>query len=198
VPASLAQANRPPRKWPFDVFLVLNSEGHQDLGFLPILVAGIVLFGVSPLLTGSDIGIAALNLLAFAVLLGALRAAKVRGRWFRAAAGLGAFGWLLVAMAAVEISDLGGPRFVLTYGFWVVAPIAVLVRVTRDRVVTANTIYGAITAYILFGMLLGFQYTRSRRFRPARSRSRASRRTITQRISSTIALSHKRRLASVT
>ncbi|HEY5638784.1 MAG TPA: ion channel [Dehalococcoidia bacterium] len=135
-----------------------HSSGHQDSGFLPVLVAAIVMFAVSPAMADSDLGVAALNLLAFAVLLGALRAAGVAGRWLTAAAGLGTFAGLLAVLAAFDLADLGGPRIVLTYGLWIVAPLAVLVRVTRDKSVTMNTIYGAITAYLLFGMLLGFQY----------------------------------------
>lgn len=117
-----------------------------------------MMFVVSPVMADSDTGVAALNVLAFAVLLGALRASGVTERLFRTAAALGAFGAMLGMLAAFDVSDLGGPRVVLTYGLWIVAPIVVLVRVTRDRRVTMNTIYGAITAYFLFGMLMGFQY----------------------------------------
>jgi hypothetical protein len=39
-----------------------------------------------------------------------------------------------------------------------VAPIAVLARVLQDRRVTANTVYGALTAYFLIGLFWGFMY----------------------------------------
>ncbi len=136
-----------------------TTSSHQELGFLPVLVAAVLVFAVSPVLADSDLGLAVLNLLAFPVLLGALRASGVTGRLFRVAAGVGGVAALLAVLdAAAGVEVLSGPGTVVTYGLWGVAPIAVLARVIRDRQVTLNTIYGAVTAYFLFGMLMGFQY----------------------------------------
>lgn len=135
------------------------ANGHQGPGFLAVLVAALAMFGVSPVLSGSDAGNVALNLFAFAVLVGALWASHVPGRWLRLAALLGGSAWLLTVFAAAGADVLVGPRIIITYALWIAAPIAVLVRVIRDRRITLNTIYGAINAYVLFGLLMGFQYT---------------------------------------
>ncbi len=128
-------------------------------GFLPVLVAAVLMFVVSPVLADSDAGLVALNLLAFGVLLAALHASGVRGRPFVLAVGLAAFAWLIVTVQVTTgVAVFLAPRAVIFNGFWIVAPIAVLARVVRDRRVTMNTIYGALTAYFLLALFWGFLY----------------------------------------
>jgi hypothetical protein len=130
-----------------------------DIGFLPVLVASVLMFLVSPVLADSDAGLVALNLLAFSVLLAALHASGVRGRPFLLAVGLAAFAWLIVTVQVTTgVAVFLAPRAVVFNGFWIVAPIAVLARVVRDRRVTMNTIYGAVTAYFLISLFWGFLY----------------------------------------
>jgi hypothetical protein len=132
------------------------NGGQGELGFLPVLVASILMFVVSPVLADSDAGLVALNLLAFGVLLGALHAAGVRGRPFMLAVGLAAFAWLIVTVQVTTgVAVFLAPRAVIANGFWIVAPIAVLARVLQDRRVTMNTIYGAVTAYFLLALFWG-------------------------------------------
>ncbi len=130
-----------------------------ELGFLPVLVASVLMFLVSPVLADSHAGLVALNLLAFGVLLGALHAAGVRGRPLMLAVGLAAFAWLIVTVQVTTgVAVFLAPRALIFNGFWIVAPIAVLARVLRDRRVTMNTVYGAVTAYFLLALFWGFLY----------------------------------------
>ncbi len=130
-----------------------------ELGFLPVLVASVLMFLVSPVLADSDAGLVALILLAFGVLLGALHAAGVRGRPVMLAVGLAAFAWLIVTVQVTTgVAVFLAPRAVIFNGFWIVAPISVLARVLRDRRVTMNTVYGAVTAYFLLALFWGFLY----------------------------------------
>ncbi len=140
---------------------VLDRLSTLDLefGFAPVLVASILMFGVSPVLADSDAGLVALFLLAFGVLLGALHAAGVRGWPLMLAVGLAAFAWSIVTVQVTTgVAVFLAPRAVIFNGFWIVAPIAVLARVVRDRRVTMNTIYGAVTAYFLLALFWGFLY----------------------------------------
>jgi hypothetical protein len=135
------------------------NGGQVELGFLPVLVASILMFVVSPVLAHSDAGLTALILLVFAVLLGALRASGVHGWLFNVAVGLAAFaGLMAIIEAATDVAVFLAPRALIANGFWIVAPIAVLARVVRDRRVTMNTIFGAVTAYFLISLFWGFLY----------------------------------------
>lgn len=130
-----------------------------DVGFLPVLVASILMFVASPALADSDAGLVALNLVAFNVLLAALYASGVHGRPFSIAAGLAAFASLITTLqVATDVDVLLAPRTLVATGFWVVVPIAVLARVLQERRVTMNTIYGALTAYFLVSLFWGFMY----------------------------------------
>ncbi len=130
-----------------------------ELGFLPVLVVAILMFLVSPMLADSDAGLIALSLLAFVTLLAALFAAEVRRRPFTLAVGLSGFAWLLLILQTVaDVEVLLAPRALISIGIWVVAPVAVLARVLRDRRVTLNTVYGALAAYFLIGLAWGFLY----------------------------------------
>ena len=119
----------------------------------------ILMFLVAPVLADSDSGLITLGLLAFATLLAALFAAGVRGRLFILAAGLSGFAWMmLVLQLMADVEVLLTPRALISTGFWIVASVAVLARVLRDRRVTLNTVYGALTAYFLIGLAWGFMY----------------------------------------
>ena len=130
-----------------------------EFGFLPVLAMAILMFLVAPVLADSDSGLITLGLLAFATLLAALFAAGVRGRLFILAAGLSGFAWMmLVLQLMADVEVLLTPRALISTGFWIVASVAVLARVLRDRRVTLNTVYGALTAYFLIGLAWGFMY----------------------------------------
>ena len=119
----------------------------------------ILMFLVAPVLADSDSGLITLGLLAFATLLAALFAAGVRGRLFILAAGLSGFAWMmLVLQLMADVEVLLTPRALISTGFWIVASVAVLARVLRDRRVTLNTVYGALTAYFLIGLAWGSMY----------------------------------------
>ena len=117
------------------------------------------MFLVSPVLADSGAGLVALGLLATATLLAALFASGVRGRLFILAAGLSGIAWmLLVLQVTTEVGVLLAPRALISIGFWIVVPVAVLARLLRHRRVTLNTVYGALTAYFLIGLAWGFMY----------------------------------------
>lgn len=117
------------------------------------------MFVVAPPLSKSAAGLIFLNLLSFTVLLGALRAAGVASGFFTVAAGMAAFAWVMVLVDVTSgLHGFLGPRAIATVGLWIGAPLAVLGHVLRSQRVTLNTVYGALAAYFLIGLLFGFMY----------------------------------------
>ena len=137
----------------------LDRALSGERGFLLVLTAAILTFVASPALSGSDVGLVLLNTLFLALMLAALVASGIRGIPFRVALLLAAFASLVVALNRLtNVSVFLAPRALISTGFWIVVPVLVLRRVLRERHVTLNSVYGALSAYFLIGLLLGFLY----------------------------------------
>lgn len=133
---------------------------EAEFGFLPVLVAAIGMFVVSPVLSDSDSGSAVLNVLAFGVLISGFRATDVQGWPLRFLVSLGVFGFvMLVLQVLTDGAVFSSIRALSLMGLWVTTIAIVLVRVLGERRVTLNTVFGAVAAYFLIAMLCGFAYS---------------------------------------
>ncbi len=111
-----------------------------------------------------EIALTATSLIVGATLVVALRASGLRRRWQHVAVGFVVFASTLsIGLLIVDLStdaDLSVFRSDRPSPIWVlialVSPIAVIRRLTRHRRVTAQTLLGAIAAYLLIA--IGFTY----------------------------------------
>jgi len=100
------------------------------------------------------------GVLVTAVLLVALRSSHVKRPLFRATAIFAAIGLIALVSATIDTSRTLVPDIALVVGVLLAAaPLVVLGRIVRHRVITIETIFGAISVYLLIALVFAFWFS---------------------------------------
>lgn len=137
--------------------------------YLWLLGAVITLFVLQASLSDTALARAAQMVVGGAALLLAMRLAEVSRRWRSVFVGIVALGVVaVVADVLLPASDTSTGILLLVNGVLVAAgPPAIFIAIRRHRSITAHTLVGAVTIYVLLGLFFAFVYRSLLVFDPA-------------------------------
>ncbi len=144
---------------------IVTIEDDAAPRFILVFLLLIVLLALLLLLPESTVGRSVTTIFTGLVLMAAVWASRVKGRFVRVANAIVAVA-VIVATLALVLGDQASvtPNAIVMTVFTLAMPVCIVFGLRGERTVNIQTVFGAISLYFMIGLLFAFVITVAARF----------------------------------